>query len=96
MEKGVASEHYPVIAVFHVPADAVLSMAGSVESLDRDVSDLEALAIGWSFCDRLCVLSCDDWQTGLVQVASLDWLSQTAALSAVSRYRPTSSSLPPA
>ena len=60
MKQSVACEHYPVIAVLHVPADAVLGMAGGVESLDGDVSDIEAFAMSWGLCDSFGVLSRND------------------------------------
>lgn len=51
MKQSIACEDYSVIAILHVPADTVLSMAGSMESLDSNTSDLEAFSMGWSLGD---------------------------------------------
>lgn len=59
-EQGVASKDGSLVAVLEQVADAVLSMAGGVQSFDLDTrADREGLAVGWGLCDLGAVLASD-------------------------------------
>lgn len=59
-EQGVAGEDGSLVAVLEQVADAVLGMAGSVQSFDLDTrADREGLAVGRGLCDLGAVLASD-------------------------------------
>lgn len=60
VEERVAGEDDLVLAVLREPADAVLRVAGRVQALNRDASELEPLAVGGRLCRRLAVPAADD------------------------------------
>ena len=60
-EKGVPSEDDLLLAVLHVPADAVLSMARRMQGLDGDIVPyLEGLAMSRRPRDGFTVLAAND------------------------------------
>ena len=61
MEERVASENDFLIAILHVPADAVLGVAGSVKCLDGDATDLQIFAVGRRLRHLVTVLAAKDW-----------------------------------
>lgn len=71
MEQRITREDYLVVAVLHVPADAVLGVARGVQALHGDAADLETLTIGRSLGDRLAVLPANNLEIWRAEVASL-------------------------
>ena len=61
MEERVASENDFLITILHVPADAVLGVAGSVKRLDGNAADLQIFAVGRCLCHLVTVLTTKDW-----------------------------------
>lgn len=60
MEESVSRENHSIVAVLHEPADAVLGVAGRVQSFHRDTSELETLPVAWRLRDGLAILPPDD------------------------------------
>jgi hypothetical protein len=58
-EKSVSGEDGFVVAVFEQKANAVLSVARGVQSLDLDVANVEGLAMGRCLCDFAAVFTTD-------------------------------------
>ena len=71
MEQRVASEDDFLIAILHVPADAVLGVAGRVKRLDSNAADLQIFAVGRCLCHLVTVLAAKDWDrnTELLQLS---------------------------
>jgi len=61
-KKSVTSEDDLVVAILHIIADAVLSMAWRVKRLDRNVANLELLVVLRGLGHLFAVLPADDVQ----------------------------------
>jgi hypothetical protein len=48
-EQGVARKHGLIVAILHEPANAILSMAWSMQRLNSNTADIEGLSIRRSF-----------------------------------------------
>lgn len=67
-EKGIARKHGLVTAILQIEANAVLSMAGCVDSLERDIAKLKRLTMLGGLGDAITILASDDvqcWSTKL-------------------------------
>lgn len=72
-KKGIPCEHHPLITILHKVTDAILSVAGGVESLDRNpLADLKRLTMLGSRRHGCAILSSDDREcTELFKLISL-------------------------
>jgi len=62
-EQSVPSKNCPIISVFHVITDRVLSMTWCVESSHFDViANFECRIVCWCFRDLVAILTTNDWQ----------------------------------
>jgi len=60
-KKGITCEYHTLIAILHKVTDAILSMAGGVESLDRNpLADLKRLAMFRGSRHGCAILSSDN------------------------------------
>ena len=71
MKQGVSREHGLLVAVLHVPTNAVLGVAGGVKALDGDAAQLEALAIVGRLRHTIAFLTADHGQVGFAQLRQL-------------------------
>ena len=60
-KKGITRKYHTLITILHKVADAILGMAGGVESLDRNpLADLKRLTMLGSHCHGCAILSPDN------------------------------------
>lgn len=71
MKQGVSRKHGLLVAVLHVPANAVLGVAGGVKALDGDVAQLEALAIVRRLRHTIAFLTADHGQVRFAKLRQL-------------------------
>ena len=72
MEKGITCKDDPIVAVYHIPADAVLCVAGRVEPLHGDVAKAKSLTVARRLRDGFAVLSSDDLEPRDSELGYLD------------------------
>ncbi len=95
MEQRVARKHHPLVIALHVPANAVLGMAWSVQGLDGDATEVERLAILGCPCHLLTVFAADDVDV-LAQLGELKYVVSKTGICHDGSWEPTSSVFPPA
>jgi len=60
-KKGITRKYHTLITILHKVADAILGMAGGVESLDRNpLADFKRLTMLGSHCHGCAILSPDN------------------------------------
>lgn len=80
-EKSISGEDSLVVSVLHEETNAVLGMAGRVDSPHSDVTQLKGLTVARRIGDTLAVLASDNVQLGSSK------FSELAGISEISRVR---------
>lgn len=70
-EERVACKDGLARAILHVVADAVLGVAGRVDSLDGNVTNLKDLLVLWGLSDALAVFAADNVELRVAQILEL-------------------------
>jgi hypothetical protein len=93
-EKGITREDSFVLSVFHKEADAVLSVARCMHTLEGDVAELEGLAVTWCLRNTIAVFAANNVYLGVVQLSKLVGVNKFSW--GIILGGPTSFLLPPA
>lgn len=75
-EKSISCENSLFISILHEETNAVLGMAGRVNTLHGDVTQLKGLAMARRLGDTLAVLASDNVELGSAKFSELTRISE--------------------